>query len=135
MFKVPQSQESPLLSPSPAKKRKMETSWPAFHNNGNTYPTEFNAGVWKCPLCHKSTPRIRQHLADHKDLIDNWTAAEVYCEEVTLLKRREVDRERDRNRAKDPKRKEEKRKADQRRAEDPKRKEEKRKADQKPMSP
>ena len=135
MFKVPQSQESPLLSSSPAKKRKMETSWPAFHNNGNTYPTEFNAGVWKCPLCYKSTPRIRQHLAHHKDLIDNWTAAEVYCEEVTLLKRREVDRERDRKRAKDPKRKEVKRKADRkqelRRAEDPKRKEVKRKVGRK----
>ena len=74
--------------------RKMETVWPTFHNNGNDFPTEFEAGHWKCPLCSHKTPRVRQHLATHKHLIDNWPAAEVYCEEVAVLKRREADRER-----------------------------------------
>ena len=87
--------------------RKLESAqWPAFHNNGNSYTTEFVAGRWQCPLCGKSTPRVRQHLASHKDLIDNWAAAEAYCGEVALLKRREAEKERNRKRAGDPNRKE-----------------------------
>ena len=123
MFQVSQSQESPLLSSSPAKMRKMETSWPTFHNKGSTFPTEFDGGRWKCPLCHKNTPKMRQHLATHKDIIDDWSAAEIYCKEVALLK----ERERDKKRAKDPMRKDVMSKAskkrEQKRAEDPKRKE------------
>ena len=49
-----------------------------------------------------STVRIKQHLATHKDCIQDWNRAEEYCQEVTMLKRREADRKR----AKDPKRKE-----------------------------
>ena len=98
-----QVSQSSLLSSSPEKMRKQESvQWPAFHNNGTSYTTEFDAGRWQCPLCGKSTPRVRQHLATHKDLIGNWTAAESYCEEVTLAKRREADRKR----AEAPKRKE-----------------------------
>ena len=127
MFQVSQSQESPLPSSSPAKMRRLETVWPPFHNKGSTFPTEFDGGRWKCPLCHKNTPKMRQHLATHKDIIDDWSAAEIYCKEVALLK----ERERDRRRAEDPMRKEVKRKADKKRSENPKRKEEKRKADKK----
>ena len=90
-----QVSQSPLLSSPPAKMRKLESvQWPAFHNNGNSYPTELEAGRWKCPICRKITPRIRQHLATHKDLIDDWTTAEIYCEEVAVIKRREADRKR-----------------------------------------
>ena len=82
--------------------RKLETVWPAFHNNGGSFPTEFEEGVWKCPLCSQCTPRIQQHLARHKDLIEDWAAAEVYCKEVAVVKRRDADRKR----AEDPRRKE-----------------------------
>ena len=88
-----QVSQSPLLSTSPAKTSKLESvQWPAFHNNGSSYQTEFEAERWKCPLCAKSTPRVRQHLATHKDQIGDWTAAETYCEKVALLKRREAVR-------------------------------------------
>ena len=131
MFQVSQSQESPLPSSSPAKMRRLETVWPPFHNKGSTFPTEFDGGLWKCPLCSLRRQRIWQHLTTHKDLIDDWTAAKIYCKEVALLK----ERERDKKRTEDPKRKEVVRKADKKRepkrAEDPKRKEVIKKADKK----
>ena len=71
--------------------------------------------------------RIKQHLATHTDLIQDWAIAEEYCKEVAVQKRREADRER----ANDPKRKEVLRKADKKRADDPKRKQVLRKADKK----
>ena len=91
--------------------KKVESvKWPAFKNNGMEYPTEIEADGWKCPLCSHTTPRIRQHLSTHKDIIVDWSAAEIYCEEVAVMKRRLADRERgkerDKKRAGDPKRKE-----------------------------
>ena len=69
--------------------RKVDSvQWPALHSNGNSYPTEFEAERWKCPFCNKCTPRIKQHLATHKDLIGDWAEAENYCKEVALLKDR-----------------------------------------------
>ena len=130
------SQDSPL--PPPAKKKtssQSEILWPEFHNRGQTFPTTFEAGKWRCPLCHKSTPRIRQHLSTHKALIDDWTFTENYCNEITVLKRKEVTRKSDQKRADDSKRKETLRKAgkkaDQKRADEPSRKETLKKADQK----
>ena len=102
--------------------------WPEFHNHGKTYPTEFEGGSWKCPLCSYCTPRIQQHLANHKDLIQDWSLAEKYCKEVAILKRRELERKR----AKGSKRRETLRKADHKRepkrADDPQRRETLRKA-------
>ena len=118
-----QVSQSPLLSPPPAKMKRLESvKWPAFHNKGIEYPTEVVDGRWKCPMCSHCTPRIRQHLATHKSIIGDWTGAEIYCEEVALLRRREADRERDKKRAGDPKRKEVLKKADKKR--EPKRAEE-----------
>ena len=93
-----------LNKPDPGE----DTAWPEFHNFDNTYPTDFEDGVWKCPLCSHKTPRIRQHLATHKSLIQDWGQAEKYCNRVAFLKRRELDRKR----AQDPKRKESKQKAE-----------------------
>ena len=84
--------------------------WPAFHNNGTTYPTEFVAGKWKCPLCDHSTTWIGEHLAKHKSIIQDWDAAQTYCKEMALLKRKETlrkaDQKREPKRAGDSKRKE-----------------------------
>ena len=110
---------------------KQDVVWPEFHNNGAIFPTEFEAGLWKCPICSRSAARPSRHLATHKDCIQDWTAAENYCKEMALQKRRVADRKR----AQDPKRKEVLKKADKKReperAEDPKRKEVLRKADKK----
>ena len=125
LFQVSQSQDSPL--PPPAKTRWMDLERPAFHNNGITYPTEFEAGSWKCPLCSHITPRIRQHLTKHKALINDWERAETFCKEMAVSKQKEADI----RRADNPKRKEVLRKADAKRAEDPRRKEVLRKADAK----
>ena len=119
----------------PAKQPEENISWPVFHNFGKIFPTVFvpGTGSWKCPLCIQSTPRIRQHLEkNHKDKhIEDWKAAEKYCNEIALLKRKELEKKR----AKDPKRKEVLRKAgkkaDEQRQEDPKRKEVLRKVDKK----
>ena len=112
-FQVSQSQGEPdLLSPPPAKMSKVvvDIVWPAFHNNGTTYPTEFVAGKWKCPLCDYSTTWIGKHLAKHKSIIQDWDAAETYIKEMALLKRKETlrkaDQKREPKRAGDPKRKE-----------------------------
>ena len=60
--------------------------WPTFLN----FPTEFEDGVWKCPICSHSTPRIRQHLTkNHKDDIKDWSAVETFCDEMAVLKRKE----------------------------------------------
>ena len=123
VFQVSQSRDDSL--PPPAKTRRMDIDWPAFHNNGITYPTEFVAGSWKCPLCCKTAPRIRQHLSSHKDLIQDFECVETYWKEIAVLKRKEVLKKADAKRAEDPKRKEGLRKADAKRepkrAEDPKR--------------
>ena len=127
---------------------KQDVVWPEFRNNGSTFPTEFEAGLWKCPICSRSAARPSRHLATHKDCIQDWTAAENYCKEMALQKRRVADRKRAQDpkrkevlkkadkkrepeRAENPKRKEVLRKADGKRAEDPKRKEVLRKADKK----
>ena len=108
-------------------------SWPEFHNFDKTYPTRFESGSWICPLCNQKTPRIRQHLATHKGLIQDWGLAEEYCNEVAILKRKELERKR----AQDSKRRESKRKADKKRdpkrAEDPQRKEALKMASKKPL--
>ena len=113
---------------------RMDIDWPAFHNNGITYPTEFVAGSWKCPICCRTAPRIRQHLSSHKDLVQDLECVESYCKAIAALKRRELERVRaqkpERGR-KDPRRKEVLIKADAKRAEDPKRKEVLRKVDAK----
>ena len=115
-FQTSQSQDS--LLPSPPKKSKSE--WPKFHNNGVSYSTEFESNTWKCPLCSFVTGRIKQHLATkHKDLIHDWAGADQYCQEISVLKRKELERQR----AQDPKRRELKRKADALRADKPDRKE------------
>merc|ERR1712020_714868 len=45
--------------------------WPTLLN----FPTEFENGWWKCPLCSETTPRIRQHLTkSHKGDIKDWRA-------------------------------------------------------------
>ena len=85
--------------------------WPAFHNNGTTYPTEFVAGKWKCPLCDYSTTWIGKHLAKHKSIIQDWNAAETYIKEMAMMKRNETKRKADVKRASDPKRKETMKKA------------------------
>ena len=139
------SQDSPL--PPPAKMRKIE--WPGLHINGVSYSTEFDSNTWKCPLCCCITGRIKQHLtAKHKDLIQEWEEVEQYCREVSVLKRKELDRQRaqdpnrkelkreiakkiDAKRANKPERKEVKRKADAKRADQPERKEVKKKAGKK----
>ena len=139
LSQVSQSQDPSL--PPPAKTRRVDLEWPAFHNSGITYPTEFVAGSWKCPLCCHTTPRIQHHLSSHKDIIENWESAEIFCKEMTTLKRKETKRKADRKRepvrSKDPKRKEVLRKADSKRepqrAEKPERKEVLRKADRKRM--
>ena len=108
-FQVSQSQGEPdLLSPPPAKMSKVvvDIVWPAFHNNGTTYPTEFVAGKWKCPLCDHSTTWIGKHLAKHKSIIQDWDAAQTYCKEMALLKRKETYQKRESKRAGDSKRKE-----------------------------
>ena len=121
LSQVSQSQDSPL--PPPANMRWMDTEWPAFHNNGITYPTEFVAGSWKCPLCCHTAPRMRQHLTSHKDLIQDFQFVETYCKEIAVLKRRELEKQR----AQKPERREVLRKAgrktDAKRAEAPERKE------------
>ena len=123
-FQTTQSQDSPL--PSPPKKSKSE--WPKFHNNGVSYSTEFESNTWKCPLCSFVTGRIKQHLASrHKDLIHDWAGADQYCQEISVLKRKELER----HRAQDPTRRELKRKADALRAAKPERKEVLKKADAK----
>ena len=54
------------------------TVWPTFLN----FPTEFEDGSWKCPLCTHTTPRIRQHFTkSHKDDIKDWRAVETFCDE------------------------------------------------------
>ena len=125
LFQVSQSQDSPLLPP--AKTKRMDLEWPEFHNNGNSYPTEFEAGSWKCPLCSHITPRIRQHLSKHKALINDWERAETYCKAMAVLKRKEANIKG----ADNPKWKESKKKAEETRAGDPRRKEAMRKADAK----
>ena len=98
--------------------------WPPFLYRGRTHPTEFEAGSWKCPICSKVTPKIRQHLTSHEDLTtDEMDDAETYCTEMAKLKRIESKRKADVKRANDPKRKETLRKADVKRADDPKRRE------------
>ena len=125
MFQTSESsQDSPL--PPPAKRRK--TEWPEFLNNGVSYTTEFESNTWKCPLCSCITGRIKQHItAKHRDLIRDWEKVEQYCREVSLLKRKELDRQR----AQDPNRKESKKKVDAKQAVKPERKEAKKKADAK----
>ena len=115
----------------PAKMSRMDIEWPAFHNNGITYPTEFVAGSWKCPICCNTAPRIRQHLTSHQDLVQDLEYVETYCKEIAVLKRKELDAKRAKNRG----RKEVKKKADAKRepkrAENPGRKEVLKKADAK----
>ena len=94
-------QDSPL--PPPAKSRnfihpefstinKSETLWPEFCNRGQTFSTTFDASrKWKCPLCSKCTPRIQQHLATHKALIEDWDKAVDYCKKIAALKIREFE--------------------------------------------
>ena len=107
----------------------MDTEWPVFYNNGIAHPTEFVAGLWKCPLCCHTTPRISQHLTSHKDL--NLESVKTYCKEVAVIKRRELER----GRAQKPEHREALRragkKADEKRAQDPGRREALRKADAK----
>ena len=100
LSQVSQSQDSPL--PPPSKTRRIDLQWPAFHNNGITYPTEFVAGSWKCPICCCTAPRIRQHLTSHQDLVQDLEYVETYCKEIAVLKRKELDAKR----AKNPGRKE-----------------------------
>ena len=69
-----------LIKPDPGE----DIVWPKFHNFGNTYPTEFEGGAWKCPLCSQKAPRIRQHLATHKSLIEDWEHAEKYYNQVVV---------------------------------------------------
>ena len=129
LSQVSQSQDSPL--PPPSKTRRIDLQWPAFHNNGITYPTEFVAGSWKCPICCRTAPRIRQHLTSHQDLVQDLEYVETYCKEIAVLKRKELDAKR----AKNPGRKEVLKKADvkrePKRAENPERKEVLKKADAK----
>ena len=134
-------QDSPL--PPPAKRKssihpesptnkQSEILWPEFHIEGQTFPTTFEAGAWKCPLCSKCTPRIKQHLASaiHKAHVGNWAVIEDYCNKIAVLRRKETKRKTDKKLADNPKRKESLRKADEKRADDPKRKESLRKADE-----
>ena len=82
--------------------------WPMFHNNGKNYPTQFEAGRWKCPICSDSALRIQQHLAKHLDLIQDWAGVQKYCKEIVVVKLKEKDRKQELKRANDPRRRESK---------------------------
>ena len=63
-------------------------------------PTEFEGDRWKCPFCSFWTNRIRQHLKSHSDKIPDLTAVDNFCNEVSAMKRRKLEKKR----AADPKR-------------------------------
>ena len=134
------SQDSPIppppkrtsdIHPEYSTSSKSETLWPDFYNKGQTFSTTFEGGKWKCPICGKCTPRIQQHLATHKALLEDWDKSADYCRKIAALKIKESKRKADEKRAGDPNRKESLRKADEKRAGDPKRKEALRKAGKK----
>ena len=121
-------QDSPL--PPPAKRKssihpesstnnQSEIFWPDFHIRGQTFPTTFEAGKWKCPLCSHCTPRIRQHLVAHEELSENLAVIEDYCDKIAVLRRKEIIRKANEKRADNPQHKESKRKADEKRAANP----------------
>ena len=98
-----------------------DAGWPIFFDGEKLLPTEFKEDLWRCPFCDHWTIRIRQHLKTHQDEIPDWTAADNFCNEVSAMKRRRLEKKREKKRATDPKRKETLAKADAKRAADPSR--------------
>ena len=99
----------PSKSTQKSSQDGQDTGWPIFFDGEKLLPSEFKEDLWRCPFCDHWTNRIRQHLKTHSEKIPDWTAADNFCNEVSALKRRRLEKKR----TADPKRKESQAKREQ----------------------
>ena len=61
-----------------------------FQDGDRKFTAEFEDGRLKCFYCPKIITQVKRHFGTHKNQIQNWSAMEEFCLEVSTMWRKEA---------------------------------------------